>query len=412
MKVSQLIKKIATNPAYGVSAYRKLFHAFDYFDIDYRLLHGYSFPPKSVCLILTEQCNLRCIMCDIGRRNAHPDQGIRSPLVQSIRAGDDEMTTADWLTVIEDLSHFVPKPLILLTGAEPFLYKNILSITETVIAKKLPLHITTNGTLLSTYARRLVDLCKQPGAMDITVSLDDIGENHDAIRGVTGTFQKPIEGMQSVARFRNERGQDFPAINITCTISNYNFKNLAAFAEWFITEKIPIESITFNHLWFKNAAIVEAHNRLYGKQWPAGQENIGDIDIAAIDMSLVQHHLQHIRKKYAHTSLRIHQQPDLNAEEARIYYSDPCRLVFYNRCTALWRNISITPKGNVILSPLCFLPPVGNVKTRPLSISWNSSDFKQVREQIRKAKTYPACSRCCMLFGSKPKSYKVKQWIS
>ena len=119
MKIYPLIKTVLTHPYYVASYYRKLIHAFDFFNIDYHLFGGYSFPPKSICFILTEKCNLQCKMCDIGRRNVPASNEIYSPLVQSIRSGNEDMSTGEWLTLIEDLSGFYPHPLVLLTGTEP-----------------------------------------------------------------------------------------------------------------------------------------------------------------------------------------------------------------------------------------------------------------------------------------------------
>lgn len=411
MKINQLAKKIFTNGAYLSLASRKIIHAFDFFGIDYRLLPGYSFPPTSVCLILSDKCNLKCRMCDIGQANVRNDYARESPLIASIRGGKDQMTKEEWLHIIDDLARFVPKPLLLLTGTEPFLYPDILWIIEKIISRKFSLHITTNGTLLTHYASSLVRICKTARNLDITVSLDDIGEAHDTIRGVPGTFERAIEGIEQIVSAREIARQAFPLINITCTVSNHNYKNLISFAEWFVEKKVSIESITFNHLWFKDDTIVKFHNQLFGDTVPAAQTNISDIDIRAIDMEMVFAQLLQIKKKCSRTHIRIHQEPDLSITEGALYYTDPCRFVFSRRCTAPWRNVTITPNGSIILSPLCFLPPIDNIRNKPLSAVWNGASFRKVRQQLRDVKAYPACSRCCMLFNSKFKFHKLKSWL-
>jgi MoaA/NifB/PqqE/SkfB family radical SAM enzyme len=411
MKIFQLINRAFSNRAYASLASRKIIHAFDFFGIDYHLFAGYSFPPKSLCLVLTDKCNLKCSMCDIGQGNAHTEQASQSSLIASIQGGKEQTSTEEWLSIIDDLARFVPKPLILLTGAEPFLYPEIMRIVEKIISRGFSLHITTNGTLLAKHASHLVTLCKTARDVDITVSLDDIGESHDAIRGVKGTFQRAIDGIRQVAKTREIENQAFPLINITCTISNHNYKNLASFTEWFIKENVPIESITFNHLWFKDTTLVRAHNRQYGQTLPASEMNVRDIDIRAIDMERVCAQIRQIIRRCAQTHIRIHQEPDLSRDEGLIYYSDPCRFVFSSRCTAPWRNVTITPKGNVILSPLCFLPAIDTIKKKSFSTIWNGVSFKKIRQQLRGVKAYPACTRCCMLFSSRPKYYKIKSWL-
>ena len=402
---------VFSNPLFTRSFARKLFHAFNFFDIDYHFLAGYSFPPKSVCLILTDQCNLKCRMCDIGRMNSQQTAFPSSPVVKSIRSGDEDMSSDDWLKVVADLSRFRPKPLILLTGTEPFLYPDISTLTSAIAAAGLPLHITTNGTLLSRYAEHLADLCTTGCLLDITVSIDDIGEYHDAIRGVQGTFKRAVAGIEELVSRREARRQSFPTINITCTISSYNHDHLESFVEWFVEKKYPLQSITFNHLWFRDAAIAESHNRRYGKDLPAEKENMDGVDISSIDMVRVARQLQNIKKKCAGTPLRVYQHPDLSFDAAQQYYKYPTRFVFYDTCKAPWRNVSVTPKGNIILSPLCFLPSLGNVKKESFAAIWNGEQFKKMRRDLKKIKAYPACSRCCLLFDSKTKYYKIASMI-
>ena len=109
---SQLIHRTIVKPyTYGLIRRRKLIHAFNFFNLDYQFaLAGYSFPPKSVCLILTEKCNLKCAMCDIGQRNAEPAQGKTSPLVKSISNGDEEMSLDNWRTLFMICHGFSPNP--------------------------------------------------------------------------------------------------------------------------------------------------------------------------------------------------------------------------------------------------------------------------------------------------------------
>ncbi len=402
---------VLSNPLLTRAFSRKILHAFNFFDIDYHFFAGYSFPPKSVCLILTDKCNLQCRMCDIGRMNSQRTAPIRSPVVKSIRSGEEDMSSDDWLRVVADLSRFKPKPLILLTGTEPFLYPDIIPLTSAIAAAGLPLHITTNGTLLARYAPHLVDLCATGCLLDITVSLDDIGEYHDAIRGVQGTFQKAVEGIEALVSRRKAMNQSLPTVNITCTISSYNHDHLESFVEWFVRKRFPLQSITFNHLWFRDAAIAESHNRKYGKKLPAEEENMDGIDILSIDMVRVARQLQNIKKKCAGTALRIYQHPDLSFDDAQRYYKYPTRFVFYDTCKAPWRNVSVTPKGNIILSPLCFLPALGNVKKESFAAIWNGVQFKKLRADLKKVKAYPACTRCCLLFDSKTKYYKIASMI-
>ena len=387
----------------------RIVHGFDYFDFDYLFLGGYSFPPKSICLIISEICNLKCTMCDIGH---HRDpKTTPSRLQNSLHEGGEPLSLEQWQNLIVDIASFTPKPLVLFTGTEPLLYPAVFELIATAVTCSVPVHLTTNGTKLAEYAESIVALCQRPNSIDISVSIDDIGSRHDKIRGVPGTFQRAIDGIRAVFSARERMRKRYPYVHVTCTISSFNQDNLEKLVGWFFENNLPVTSFTFNHLWFKDRRIVEAHNHSMAGRYPVVEENCGGFDAGVIDLLAVKRRIAELRIRYGPGGVKIHEQPPLTEEDAGYYYNDPCRPVFYNRCTAAWRNITITPRGNVLLSPLCFFPPSGNIKEEPLTRLWNGQGFRKVRRMIKKHKMFPACSRCCMLFGSRPKYYKLKELL-
>lgn len=350
-------------------------------------------------------------MCDIGQRNAQNYSQATFPLAESIGKGEGIMTLDDWVSLIDNIVGRRWSPLILLTGTEPFLYPHLLELIEYIVTKNLRLHITTNGTLLSKHAGQLVDLCKKPDSINITISLDGIGEIHDKVRGVEGSFNKAIAGLKNINERKRECGKRWPAMNITYTISNFNYRHMREFVQWFKDKDFDIESITFSHLWFKDEEIVMKHNKKYGDLFFVKQENLAGLNISEIDMDFVHNELHAIRKICAQSPFSIFEHPRLSYEEAKKYYIKTDELVFYDRCLAPWRNVSVTPKGEVIISPMCFDYPLGNVKKDSFSRIWNDSPLKNFRRGLKEVGVFPACVRCCMLFDSKPKYYKIRERI-
>ena len=386
----------------------RLLHGFNFFNADYYLGRGYSLPPKSVCLILSHACNLKCRMCDIGRANANEAPPDGSPLVQAMHSGPQPMQLEDWLSLVDQLSSFTPKPLLLLTGAEPFLAPHWQRVARHILNKGLRLHITTNGTLLKRCAENLISLCPHPSALDITVSIDALGGLHDQIRGVDGTFELALNGIRAFAAAWARKGWHQPPINITCTISNLNVDHLATFMQGIIALSLPIRGLTFNHLWFRDSTITARHNQQYLETLPIAEENIQGVDIKAIDADMLTGNIQAIKKIATTAPFPVYFEPDLSETELHVYYSQPDRFVNYNKCTAAWRNIAITPSGSMILSPLCFLPAIDYIKGYNFRELWNAQPAREMRIKIFKAGAYPACARCCMLFGSRPKYHKLK----
>jgi radical SAM protein with 4Fe4S-binding SPASM domain len=144
---------------------------------------------------------------------------------------------------------------------------------------------------------------------------------------------------------------------------------------------------------------------------PVQQENQTGLDIAAIPMESVRGQLRSIRDSSRHLPFSILEHPQLTHEDAKKYYTKTTERVFYDKCLAPWRNVAITPKGEVIITPMCFDYPLGNVKKDSFSHIWNGTRLKTFRRKLKNAGSYPACVRCCLLFDSKPKYYKLKDLL-
>jgi Fe-coproporphyrin III synthase len=411
MRLLKPLQRVLRNPVYLGMLRRRAIREFRFFDCDYRLLDGYSFAPTSICLILTESCNLKCRMCDIGQRNERQEGAAFSPLTDAITRGDEEMTPADWKRLLDEIAVMNGRPLVLLTGTEPLLYPRMLELLEHGLSRGINFHITTNGTLLQRCADQLVALCTRPDALRITVSLDGIGGVHDTIRGVKGTFDRAIEGLHALDTRKRQDKQAWPEVTINYTISNHNHTHIRDFIDWFHHQDYNVHGINFSHLWFKDASIVEKHNKRFVDEYPVQEENTGAVDLAAIDMMRVREQLAAGRNGGPRLPFYIAESPPLTEMEAELYYQSPTQVVFYDKCLAPWRNVAINPHGDVIISPLCFAGSLGNVKKSSFPRVWNGDSFRRFRRKLQKVGIYPACSRCCMLFDSKPKYYKIRQML-
>ncbi len=408
MGLMKPLMNILREPAYLVYYWRQLSREFRLFDFDYRFLKGYSFPPKSICLILTEHCNLQCVMCDIGQKNAKNPKATSFPLTESINKGETALNLENWKKLVDDIVGQQWDPLLLLTGTEPFLYPQVTELIDYIVSCNLRLHITTNGTLLANHAEALVDLCAKPGALTLTLSLDGIGAVHDCIRGVEGTFERAVNGLQAIDQRKKKLGKKWPEANICFTISNFNDYHISEFVEWFYHRDFALKSITFSHLWFKDKTIVKEHNQKYGNECSVQQANLTGLDIGAIDMDNVVRQLGAVRETYKDLPFALYEQPQLTLDESKKYYTQPTEVVFYEKCLAPWRNVAINPQGEVIVSPLCFDYPLGNIANQSFPQIWNGIPLKRFRRRLQKVGMYPACTRCCMLFDSKPKYYKLR----
>lgn len=146
---------------------------------------------------VTRSCNLACGHC---RASA-----LRGPY-------PGELGTEKCLQLLDEIAA-VAKPVIILTGGEPLLRKDIYDIAAYGDRKGLRMVLATNGTFVTeAVANRMIET----GIRRVSVSLDgpDAG-SHDAFRGVPGAFAEALAGIAAMKK----AGLEFQ-INTTITRAN------------------------------------------------------------------------------------------------------------------------------------------------------------------------------------------------
>lgn len=133
-------------------------------------------------LSVTDKCNLRCRYC-------MPSEGICS-------IEHEKILTQEEMIMAVKASSSLGIRKVRITGGEPLVKKNILSIVEGISQLEGidNISMTTNGTLLSSFAADL----KKAGLRNINISLDTL--NSEKYRTITriGTLDDALSGLESV----------------------------------------------------------------------------------------------------------------------------------------------------------------------------------------------------------------------
>jgi heme b synthase len=115
--------------------------------------------------------------------------------------------------LIDDVVSF-SKPVVILTGGEPLLRRDIYELARCGTGRGLRMVIAPNGTLLDAEKAARLKAC---GIQRVSISLDGAtGESHDRFRQVNGAFAGALRGIQHL----KEAGLAFQ-INTTVTQKNY-----------------------------------------------------------------------------------------------------------------------------------------------------------------------------------------------
>lgn len=146
---------------------------------------------------VTDKCNQRCIYC-------MPSQWV-STVAQS------DLLSFEEIVQITETAVSLGIDKVRLTGGEPLIRQNIVSLVRMLnnVSGIKDLSLTTNGTLLEKYARKLFDA----GIKRINISLDTLDpERYSQITG--GDLGNVIAGISSAKKV----GMD--PIKLNCVIEN------------------------------------------------------------------------------------------------------------------------------------------------------------------------------------------------
>jgi 12,18-didecarboxysiroheme deacetylase len=125
---------------------------------------------------MTQRCNLKCEHC----------------YAQAIDPnGADPINTDQAKTMIDDLAQF-GAPVILFSGGEPTIRKDLPELASYAVSKGMRAVISTNGTLIT---KRMARELKEVGLSYVGISLDGGQEIHDKFRGVPGAYKKALQGV-------------------------------------------------------------------------------------------------------------------------------------------------------------------------------------------------------------------------
>jgi len=134
---------------------------------------------------LTRRCNLACAHCYLD--------------ATTLRDGaDDELTTAEVCTLLDDVAGRSNETMVVLTGGEPLLRPDLVELVVHGSGLGLAMVVGSNGTLLT--PDRVAAL-QAAGALGVGISVDSLDPaRHDDFRGRPGSWQKTLDGIEACRR--------------------------------------------------------------------------------------------------------------------------------------------------------------------------------------------------------------------
>jgi 12,18-didecarboxysiroheme deacetylase len=150
-------------------------------------------------------------------------------------ADNNELSTREGKQLIDDLAGF-GAPVILFSGGEPLVRKDLPELAAYAVDKGLRAVISTNGTLIKAKMARNL---KRIGLSYVGISLDGMQEINDRFRGIKGAFQSALQGIKNCQDAGIKVGLRF-------TINKFNVNEIPHIFN--LIEEMDIPRVCFYHL--------------------------------------------------------------------------------------------------------------------------------------------------------------------
>jgi MoaA/NifB/PqqE/SkfB family radical SAM enzyme len=162
--------------------------------------------PFNLTLSVSYKCNSRCKTCNIHARRA------------------TELSLEEWKTVFAKLGRNLFWTTI--SGGEPFLREDLPELVQSLYDQCRPsiINIPTNGLLVNgigNVVQKIATHCSNAQIV-VNVSIDEIGDKHDFIRGIPGSYQKAVATFKTLKKLPVTN----LSVGIHTVISRYNVERI------------------------------------------------------------------------------------------------------------------------------------------------------------------------------------------
>jgi MoaA/NifB/PqqE/SkfB family radical SAM enzyme len=303
-----------------------------------------------------ENCNCRCVMCDIWQRESGREIDLK------------------WLESQRSAIGRLGVKQVVLTGGEPLLYSNFEKLCTFLKSCGIRITLLTTGLLLTKRAETVAGLIDE-----VIVSLDGPEDVHDRVRRVRGAFRLMRDGIRAVRHHR-------PTIpfHARSTIQKMNHGRLRETIA--AAHTLSLDSISF--------LAADATSQAFNRElvWPGERQR--QIVLTQVEVQELENEIEALivenvfdietrfilesREKLRGISRRFREQLGEFAPRAPL-------------CNAPWVSAVVEVGGAV--RPCFFHEKIGDASLMPLDQAINSAKGLTFRASLD-VENNPTCQRC------------------
>lgn len=329
--------------------------------------------PRLINCFITERCNFNCPMCHV-----------KESRIKKMA----DLSFADLKSVFREAAKFFPS--FQLTGGEPLLHPELISIIRFLTKNHMVKGIVTNGLLLGDLAEELVN----SGLDFLAISLDGPDEKTQFKRGyVKNSFEKIERGIKKIIKVRG--GRLFPNIRVATVVSEFNLENFDKILS--IAEEWEADQWSVSHFFYYPKQ-VRIRQKAFAKKYDMGEDIWGE-QLEKGEEWFDQKQREKVKNKFLQildyrnsgkSKVRISFQPEVDIDK---YYSG----AFPSKnsvCSSPYNQIFIRGNGDV---EMCQGYNLGNIKKDKIKDIWLGKKAQHFREVFSQVGVMQACFRCCAL---------------
>jgi radical SAM protein with 4Fe4S-binding SPASM domain len=267
------------------------------------------------------------------------------------------------LRVVDGIRQVNPATILVLTGGEPLLRKDLPEIARYASGKGMMVVVGTNGTLLND--DRIVELQKA-GVMGVSISVDSLDPTcHDSFRCLPGALSGALAGIECCRR--NEM-----AFQIHTTVSHMNYEEIPHIIEFAYSKGARV----FNLFFLVCTGRGDAMSDITPQQYEAQLNALIDVQEKYPGMLIRSRCAPHYKR------LAYERDPSNPFTKAQGYEG--------GGCLAGTHYARITPEGD--LTPCPFIPvSVGSLRQTGFDRLWTESP---VLNDLRSPRLKGKCGDC------------------
>jgi radical SAM protein with 4Fe4S-binding SPASM domain len=314
--------------------------------------------PHIMMFAVTRRCNSRCRMCNIWQETEAPDPSLRE--IERLLAEND----------------FSSMRSLTLTGGEPVLRVELPQIFEAALEAMPRLEhilLATNGLATRRTVEQVRQMLEALAArrhrvrrFDVQISLDGLGQVHDAIRGVAGAFDRVQDTLDRLQALEGR----FPLLRrrLSCVLLPDNLPHVDALHDYARRQGMQIHY---------SPAVVSG-------------EYYGNVD-GGEGLLLTGEHREAARKFFERLSRE-------DQTSLRFYYQDMAGMMEGRprgrRCMMGFYGFVLEHDGRVYPCVNCERRPFGDLRSESFEEAWFGPQANEARRELRQ-RCCPTCTSMC-----------------